>query len=157
MKTKKPIVSPYQKEFVATEEHKAGKIKVAIKLLNEIVKIKLAPSNIHGVGVFAMRNMKKGEKLNADAIPHIFDVPYKDFKKLKPEVADIILGHWPQIVNGSLFLYPVTKMVSFLNHSEDPNYDGKEDKLLKAVKKGEEITENYKLMDGYEKIFPWLQ
>lgn len=156
-KTKeKPILSPIQPDFVATKEHREKKIKIAINLLNEIVKIKIAPSPIHGVGIFAMRNMKKGEKLNADADPHIFDVPYEDFKKFKPEISEMILGHWPQIVNGSLFYYPVAKMVAYMNHSDKPNYDGKKDVLTKAVKKGQEITENYRDIEGFDKIFPWL-
>ena len=75
---------------------------------------------------------------------------------MKEEVRDILLGHWPQIVNGSHFLYPVTKMTAFINHSDDPNYDAKTDKLLKDVKQGEEITENYKLIENYQKVFAWL-
>ena len=135
---------------------KQKKLKQAITVLNDIVKIRIAPSKIHGVGVIAMRDMKAGELLYADSIPHAFDVPYSMFDKLKEEVRDILLGHWPQIVNGSHFLYPVTKMTAFINHSDDPNYDAKTDKLLKDVKQGEEITENYKLIENYQKVFAWL-
>ena len=144
------------KPFKLTKAHQVKKTKNAIKVLNDIVKIRLAPSTIHGVGVIAMRDMKKGEKLYADAIPNAFDVPYKLFKKLDPEVRDILLGHWPQIVNGSHFLYPVTKMTAFLNHSDKPNYDAKEDKTLTSIKAGEEITEDYRLIPNYEKVFDWL-
>jgi hypothetical protein len=156
MKKKEPVLSPIQLPQ-PTKEHRAGKIKMAISLLNDVVKIKLAPSEIHGIGVFAMRNMKKGETLNADAIPHAFDVPYSEFKKLRPEVAEQILSHWPLVTKGSHFLYPVTKMTAFMNHSDKFNYDSKEDKLIRAVKKGEEITENYREIDGFEEVFPWLQ
>ena len=144
------------KPFKATKAHKDKKIKEAIKLLNDIVKIKLAPSPIHGVGVFAIRNMKKGEKLYADSIPHIFDIPYSKFNKLNDEIKDIILGNWPQVINGSHFLYPVTRMVAFMNHADDFNYDGKSDTLTKDVKIGEEITENYRNIKNYEKVFAWL-
>lgn len=144
------------KPFKLTKKHQREKIKNAIILLNDIVKIKLAPSSVHGVGVFAMRNIKKGDKLQADSIPHAFDVPYKEFKKLDQEVREMILGHWPQIINGSHFLYPVTKMTAFMNHSNEPNYDAKEDKVLRSIKKDEEILENYKLVPNWEKIFPWL-
>lgn len=154
-KKKEPVLSPIQLAQ-PTVKHRTGKIKIAINLLNDIVKIKLAPSEIHGIGVFAMRDMKKGEKLNADAIPHAFDIPYKEFKKLRPEVAEQVLSHWPLVAKGSHFLYPVTKMTSFMNHSDKFNYDSKEDKLVRAVKKGEEITENYRVIDGWEEIFPWL-
>lgn len=140
----------------STKKHKNKKTKEAINLLNDIVKIKLAPSAIHGVGLFAMRDIKKGERLYADSIPHAFDIPYKDFNKLKPEIREIILGHFPQIVNGSHFLYPVTKMTAFTNHSSTPNYNAKDDVTLKGIKKGEEITEDYRLIDGWEKVFAWL-
>jgi hypothetical protein len=142
--------------FKPTPAFKNKKWKEAIKLLNDIVKIKIAPSPIHGVGVFAMRNMKKGEKLEADAIPHAFDLPFKKLGDLKPEVREVILSHWPTIINGSHFLYPVTKMTAFLNHDSNPNYDAKEDKLLRAVKAGEEITENYREIENIEKVYKWL-
>lgn len=144
------------KPFKPTKAHKEAKWKEAVKLLNEIVKIKIAPSPINGVGVFAVRDMKKGEVLNADAIPHAFDLPFKKFKELRSEVKEIILSHWPQVVNGSHFLYPVTKMTAFMNHSDDFNYDGKTDKLVKDVKVGEEITENYREIPNYKKVFAWL-
>lgn len=139
-----------------TKAQKEAKLKQAVNLLNDIVKIRIAPSPIHGIGVFAMRKMKKGEKLYADVIPHAFDVPYKYFNKLNPDVRDILLSHWPQIINGSHFLYPVTKMVAFMNHSDNNNYDGKTDKLIKDVEAGEEITENYRVVPNYEKVFAWL-
>lgn len=144
------------KPFKPTRAHKEAKWKESIKLLNEIVKIKIAPSPINGVGVFAMRDMKKGEVLNADAIPHAFDLPFSKFKQLRGDVKELLLSHWPQVINGSHFLYPVTKMTAFMNHSDNHNYDGKTDKLIKDVKAGDEITENYKTIPNYEKVFAWL-
>ncbi len=150
-KTKK-IPTP----FVATQKHRENKIRSAIKLLNDIVKIRLAPSQINGVGVFAMRDIKKGDKLYTDIIPHQFDVPYSQFKKLRPEITPILLGHFPLILSGSHFMYPVTKFSAFLNHSDDPNYDAKEDKALRDIKQGEEVTEDYKLIENWKEIFTWL-
>ncbi len=145
-------LSPFQ----PTKQHIEKKLKIQIDLLNEIVKIRLAPSPIHGVGVFAMRDIKKGEKLYTDAVPHQLDLPYKRFNKLDPEIREILLGHFPLILEGSHFLYPVTKMSAYLNHSDTPNYDAKEDKALRKIKKGEEVTEDYRLIKGWETIFPWL-
>jgi len=142
--------------FKVTKKHQEKKFKEAVKLLNKIVTIKLAPSPIHGIGVFAMRDLKKGEKLNADAIPVAFDLPYKRLDELRPDVKEQILSHWPNIINGSHFLYPVTKMTAFMNHSDTANYDAKEDILLADVKKGVEITENYKIMENWQVMFPWL-
>ena len=140
-----------------TKALREKKIKDAIVLLNDIVVIKLAPSPIHGVGVFAMRNIKKGDKLYTDIIPHQFDVPFKRFNKLGKDIAEILLSHFPLIIEGSHFLYPVTKFSAYLNHSSDPNYDAKEDKALRDIKQGEEITEDYRLIPNYNKIFKWLK
>lgn len=140
-----------------TKKHKELKWNQSIKLLNDIVKIRIGVSSIHGVGIIAMRDMKKGEKLYSDAIPHALDLPYSKFKKLRPEVAEIILSHWPNIINGSHFLYPVTKMNAFMNHSDTPNYIQKADELLCDVKKGDEITVNYRDCENYQKVFKWLK
>jgi hypothetical protein len=148
--------SPYQTVKNPSPSFKAKKMKQAIKLLNDIVKVRIAPSSIHGVGVFAMRDLKKGEQMELDAIPHMFDVPYSKLGELNKEAREIILSHWPNIITGSHFLYPVTKMTAFLNHSDTPNYDAKTDKMLKNVKKGEELTEDYRLIALYDKVFPFL-
>lgn len=148
----KSVKTPYQN----SPAMKNKKIKLAIKLLKDIIKVRIAPSPIHGVGVFAMRDLKVGEKMELDAIPHMFDIPYSKLGELDKEQRELILSHWPNIITGSHFLYPVTKMTAFLNHSEQPNYDAKADKILKDVKKGEELTEDYRQIDLYEKVFPWL-
>lgn len=139
-----------------TIKQRKEKYNQAVALLNDIVKVRIAPSKINGVGVVAMRDLKKGEKLELDAIPHALDLPISYFKKLEPEISDLLLGHWPQIVNGSHFLYPVTKMTAFLNHSDEPNYDAKEDKTIRKIKAGEEITEDYRQIENWHKVFTWL-
>jgi hypothetical protein len=156
-KTKgKPVLSPLQLAQ-PNKKVRAGKIKLAIALLNDIVKVKIGPSKIHGVGLFAMRDIKKGEVLNLNAVFHAFDVPYKDFKKLRPEVSQLLLERWPLVTKGSHFYYPDTQMSAYMNHSETPNYDGKTDKTLKKIKKGEEITEDYRQIEGWEVVYPWLK
>lgn len=138
------------------KKQKEEAYKNQIELLHEVVKVKLAPSAIHGVGVVAIRDIKKGEKLYTDAIPNMLDLPHSKFKHLAPEIREILLGHFPLIVEGSHFMYPVTKMSAYLNHSDTPNYDAKEDKALKKIKAGEEITEDYRLIPNWEKVFPFL-
>ena len=139
-----------------TKKHKGTKVREAINLLNEVAKVRLAPSVIHGVGVVAMRHIKKGEKLYTDIIPHQLDIPYDKLKNLEPEIRQIVLEQFPQVVNGSHFLYPTTKFSAYLNHADTPNYDAKEDKALRSIKAGVEITEDYRLIPGFEKIYPWL-
>jgi SET domain-containing protein len=144
------------KPFKPTKKHIKTKLDEQVNLLNEIVKIKLAPSSIHGVGVFAMRDIKKGEKLYTDIIPHQFDLPYSMFKKLDPEISEILLGHFPLITKGSHFMYPVNKMSAYLNHSMRPNYDAISDEALEDIPKGKEITEDYRKIENWNIVFPWL-
>ena len=103
-----------------------------------------------------MRDIKEGELLEVDAIPQAFDIPYKDFSKLRPEIAETILGQHPQVINGSHFIYPTTRFLTYMNHSSNHNYDNKTDKALRDIAEGEEITEDYTVIDGYEKVYPWL-
>lgn len=124
--------------------------------LNARVKTRLAPSKIHGVGLFALRDLSKGEKLFADDGPIRFTLTFSDMKKLRPEIREMLLGQWPNIINGSRFVYPTTILQAFCNHSETPNYDAIEDVMSEDTKAGEEITENYKLIKGYPQIFAWL-
>lgn len=128
-----------------------------INLLNKQVKIRIAPSKIHGVGVFALRNIAKGQKLNADNLPKVFTLSPTNLKKLFPEIREFILERWPLILSGSKFVYPTERILSFMNHSDNENYNPFTDTLIKPVKKGEEITENYRNIANWDKIYTWLK
>lgn len=127
-----------------------------IAMLNTFVKVRIAPSKIHGVGIFAIADILKDTKLYADNMPEIFNVPYSSFKKLFPYVRALLLERWPLITKGSLFLYPDARMIAYMNHSDEANYDAKTDRTLRDIEHGEEITEDYRKIDGFEEIFPWL-
>ena len=129
--------------------------RAQIDQLNSI-KVKLAPSPIHGVGVFAMYDIPTGMKLNSDMTPQVFTLTFADTKKLKPEIREMLLGQWPNIVNGSHFAYPTTRIQAFINHAFNANYDAKNDVMLMDVKAGMEITENYRAIKSYALVFPWL-
>ena len=125
--------------------------------INSIVKTKLMPSKVHGIGVFALRDIGKGEKLYGNLFPKIYNLPYSYFGKLFPEIKELLLERFPNIVNGSGFGYPDHCIQGMMNHSEENNYDGITDVVLKDIKKGEEIFENYKQIPNYEKVFKWLK
>ena len=160
-----------KKTKVGTKEHEALKWREAIKVLNRIVNSKIAPSDIHGVGVFATRDIKKGEQLGLNAIPHMFDVPYKLFDKLNKGVRQTLLEHFPMKTvehkqdeeskkkygEAGTFWYPVNNIQAYLNHSDKPNYDNQTDKALRDIKKGEEITEDYRKIPGYENIYDFIK
>lgn len=127
-----------------------------IGMLNTFVRLRIAPSNVHGVGVFAICDIPTGTKLYTDQMPEIFTLPYAKFRKLMPHVRALLLERWPLITQGSAFLYPDARMVAYMNHSDEPNFDAKEDRTLRDIIEGEELTEDYRKIDGYAQVFPWL-
>lgn len=128
-----------------------------INFLNSTVKVKIAPSKIAGVGVFAMFDIPKGFKLNAMMFPQKFTIPFGSINKLFPEIREQILERWPNIVNGKPFLWPDTNIQAFMNHGgDDYNYDAVLDLTVKDIKKGEEITEDYRDIQNYQKVFKWI-
>lgn len=127
-----------------------------INHLNAIVKVTIAPSKIEGVGVFALCDIPKGTKLEADIFPKIFHIPVGSLNKLFPYVRKQLLERWPDIINNKPFMYPDTRIQAFLNHSDSPNYNPLNDTVLEDIKEGEEITEDYRLIKNYKEVFPWI-
>ena len=118
-----------------------------IRELNESVKCTLRPSPIHGIGVFALREIKQGEKLYCqEGLRGPIALPFKMFNQIKPEIREIILSRYPLVQRGSLFLSPNDdqRLISFMNHSkENANYDGHTDTATRDIKRDEEVLENY--------------
>lgn len=146
-----------QKDFTMTREEEAQ------ELLNT-VKVRLAPSPIHGIGVFAIRDIAKGEPLYCGLTtrPKWYRLGLSDlsktFDRVYPEIKQLILDRWPQLINGAPFLSPNydQRLTSFMNHSDTPNYDPTTDLALRAIAKGDEITEDYRVIPQYELAYPWL-
>lgn len=111
--------------------------------INATVMAVIAPSKIHGVGVFALRFIKKGEKMYLRWNPMGF--LQTTLSKLRPEVRQVIVQRWPPVKDGYPFIHPHedANLLSFMNHSGDPNYDDKNDTAIRDIRRGEEITEDY--------------
>ena len=124
--------------------------------INTIAKITLGRSNIHGIGVITLRDIHKGEIMYADRMPKIYKIPYGSFDKLFPEIKYVIMERWPNVIHNQPFVYPDARWLSFMNHSEKPNYDPITDTAIRFIKKGEEIFEDYRIVKEYQKIYPWL-
>ena len=132
--------------------------------LANTVRCKIGQSKIHGVGVIALRDIKAGDQLFCALTtkPNWYNVSFSNLKKyLKdthPEVLQLILDRWPNVVNGAPFLSPNydARLMSFMNHSDTPNYDPFTDKALNDINAGEEVFEDYRVIPNYEKAFPWL-
>lgn len=125
-----------------------------ITTLNQQIKAEIGVSKIHGVGVIAVTKIRQGEQVFADRMPRVYDISYGNFGKLFPHVREIVLKRWPSVVNGSKFIYPDARLLSFMNHSRDANYDPKTDTALRDVEIGAELVEDYTIMPNYEKIWP---
>ena len=121
-------------------------IEQQIAELNETVKCTLKPSLIDGIGVFAILDIKQGEKLYCkEGLRQPMSVPFKRFMEIRPEVREIILSRYPLVKKGSLFLSPNddARLISFLNHDSNPNYDPFSDCAIRDIEKNEEVTEDY--------------
>jgi len=131
--------------------------------LCETVKCTLKPSSVHGVGVFALRDIKKYERCYVQ--PNRADwltLTYNDLKKfddVHPEIKELILSRWPIIINGGQFMSPNfdARLIGFMNHSQDANYDIKTDCALQDIKSGEELFEDYRIMEKWFEVFPWIK
>lgn len=123
--------------------------------INNSVWCKLSPSKIHGIGVFAIRDIPKGQKLSDHEfesleIPKIFTVSFEDFNLIRPEIRSLILDRIliPDGIPFIPFLSPNSNQIlqSFMNHSSTPNSDGHY--ALCDIKMGEEVTEDYHFINN---------
>lgn len=135
--------------------------KEQIDFLNDTVKVKLGQSKVHGVGVIALRDIKKGDRLYC--FPSVqmqwLTLTYANFSKLWPEVKELILERWPSVLRGAHFISPndMSWLICWMNHSTEPNYDPKTDCATKTILKGEEVFEDYTTIPNYEIIYPFLK
>lgn len=125
-------------------------------LLNTIVLTKISPSPIDGVGVFAIRDIQIGQRLYLDSLPRPYRISKGSLDKLFPEVREILVGRFPRVFVDSVVAYPDGCYQAYINHSEKPNYDPRTDTVIREIKTGEEITENYRDILGWQEAFPWL-
>lgn len=113
---------------------------------NDKIKCTIKPSKIHGVGVFAIRDIKAGEKMFCKDLD---DGWYYGLDGLSKEVKNIVIARWPIAVNGFPYKINDIRLISFMNHSDVPNYDKYSDTALVDIKAGDEVFENY---DEYKEI-----
>lgn len=125
--------------------------------LNKTVWATLKPSKIHGIGVFAVRDIPNGTEITDNTIETnevttFYHTTEEDFKNILPEIQEIILDRMLYKKDQFIFVTnPNAEVIlqSFMNHSTEPNTDGKI--ALRDIKKGEELTEDYTsyLTDGH--------
>lgn len=113
-----------------------------------LVKTKVAPSKIHGLGLFADEDITKGT-LVWEFNPVIDKmISIQDFQSL-PNLTQEYIKKYSYLEKGMYVL--CGDNARFTNHSTNPNFDtlSKRPNVITArdIKKGEEITENYLTYD----------
>ena len=123
-------------------------------LLNELANstyVMIKPSPLHGIGVFAIRDIPKGTS-------NIFSKGVGDWIKVSKEEVEALPQHSKDLIeNHCLFDedhyfipdygFKLVDLVIYLNHSETPNVislnDGEEFEAIRDIAIGEELLVDY--------------
>jgi len=122
-----------------------------LKELASSTYVMIKPSPLHGIGVFAIRDIPKGTK-------NIFSKGVGDWIKVSKEEVDALPQHSKDLIeNHCLFDedhyfipdygFKLVDLVIYLNHSETPNVislnDGEEFEAIRDIANGEELLVDY--------------
>lgn len=122
-----------------------------LKELANATYVMIKPSPLHGIGVFAIRDIPKGTK-------NIFSKGVGDWIKVSKEEVDALPQHSKDLVeNHCLFDedhyfipdygFKLVDLVIYLNHSETPNVislnEGEEFEAIRDIANGEELLVDY--------------
>lgn len=125
------------------------------------INIEIKPSKLHGVGIFAVKNIKKGTIIGNENgfINDKYYVWYtwRDYKKFKPEVKNKIKELCAGRLNGfySPLDFDILPISWYSNHSCDGNlgFNANSDLIaIRNIKKGEELTFDYGLTEANPKF-----
>ena len=122
-----------------------------LKELASSTYVMIKPSPLHGIGVFAIRDIPKGTK-------NIFSKGVGDWIKVSKEEIEALPQHAKDLIeNHCLFDedhyfipdygFKLVDLVIYLNHSETPNVislnDGEEFEAIRDIANGEELLVDY--------------
>lgn len=111
----------------------------------------IRPSAIHGIGVFAIRDIPKGQRgLFSSGIGEWIPVSKKEIAELPKHAIDLV-ENYCLYDEENYFLpdygFKVMDLVNFLNHSESANIvsinDGEDFETTRDILKDEELLINY--------------
>jgi SET domain-containing protein len=122
-----------------------------LKELASSTYVMIKPSPLHGIGVFAIRDIPKGTS-------NIFSKGVGDWIKVSKEEVDALPQHSKDLIeNHCLFDedfyfipdygFKLVDLVIYLNHSETPNVislnEGEEFEAIRDIANGEELLVDY--------------
>ena len=118
------------------------------------VKSKIGPSKIQGIGLFADEFISKGTVIFRFVLGFDLKFSAKEMKKLPPQTRKYLKKYtWLSKKSGK-YCFSLDNN-RYINHSRNPNalskyYKNEEEvvtKAIKNIKKGEEITEDYRTLE----------
>jgi SET domain-containing protein len=127
------------------------KKEALLKQLQSQTYVMIKPSPLHGIGVFAIRDIPKGTK-------DIFSEGLGDWIKVSKAEVDDLPTHSRELIENhclfdeeSYFIpeygFKLVDLVIYLNHSETPNVislnEGEQFETLVDIKEGEELLVDY--------------
>lgn len=122
------------------------------------VYVRLAPSRIHGIGVFAIRNIPRNTAVFGHDDEPFTSVPESSVKTLPTEMRRLYEDFC--VLRRHRYLCPPNfnrlTVSWYLNHCEQPNVRSDESLRfvsLRRIRKGEELTADYR--EYSEDSFPW--
>ena len=129
-----------------------------IEELNKTVWATIKPSKIDGIGVFAIREIPQGTQIWAKKHFNVKPIRLTSFEGLHPAILELIKQRWPLAFQGDVFFSPndEVRLASFMNHSDNYNYDPVTDRVICDIMEGEEITEDYRVIPNYQELFPFI-
>ena len=111
----------------------------------------LKPSPLHGIGVFAVTAIKKGEqKIFSSHEAEWIEISKEEVDALPSHAKDLVQNHC--LFNETHYYIPeygfkLVDLVIYLNHSETPNVislnEGEQFEALVDIKEGEELLVDY--------------
>jgi hypothetical protein len=119
----------------------------------------LQPSPIHGIGVFAIRDIPKARNpfktLTKYAMPGSVRVTDEELSILPPKLAALIRALFIPTTEGRLYIptcgLNVIYLDTYINHSSHPNLqtkDGVRFVTTRRIHEGEELTVDYRTYDA---------
>ncbi len=124
------------------------------KLLNELRNQTFAvlrPSALHGIGVFAIHDIKKGERnIFSNHESEWVEVSKEEVESLPKHARDLVENHC--LFNETHYYVPeygfkIFDLAVYLNHSDQPNLvsinDGEFFEAIRDIETGEELLIDY--------------
>ena len=122
-----------------------------LKELAASTYVMIKPSPLHGIGVFAIRDIPKGTS-------NIFSKGVGDWIKVSKEEVDALPQHSKDLIDNHCLFdedfyfipdygFKLVDLVIYLNHSDTPNVislnDGEEFEAIRDIANGEELLVDY--------------